>query len=103
MNCQTKLRVNHLTAVKPVAILESNANFNFCTWKNNTLYDRGQNEKREDYTKEIEVYRDRAEERRLERKQELELARIEARHKEEIEARPRAEEEAKAVEERRKK
>ncbi|GFX22057.1 DDE_3 domain-containing protein [Trichonephila clavipes] len=29
MNCQTKLRINHLTAVKSVAILESNANLNF--------------------------------------------------------------------------
>ncbi|GFU31610.1 hypothetical protein TNCV_1235041 [Trichonephila clavipes] len=28
MNCQTKLRINHLTAVKLVAILESNANLN---------------------------------------------------------------------------
>ncbi|GFU88270.1 hypothetical protein TNCV_846631 [Trichonephila clavipes] len=27
MNCQTKLRINHLAAVKSVAILESNANF----------------------------------------------------------------------------
>ncbi|GFY24270.1 uncharacterized protein TNCV_1013191 [Trichonephila clavipes] len=26
MNCQTKLRINHLTAVKSIAILESNAN-----------------------------------------------------------------------------
>ncbi|GFV09089.1 alpha-2 adrenergic receptor [Trichonephila clavipes] len=34
MNCQTKLRINHLTAVKSVAILESNANLNFYTWKN---------------------------------------------------------------------
>ncbi|GFU40750.1 uncharacterized protein TNCV_3231071 [Trichonephila clavipes] len=33
MNCQTKLRINHLAAVKSVAILESNANFNFYTWK----------------------------------------------------------------------
>ncbi|GFT27860.1 alpha-2 adrenergic receptor [Trichonephila clavipes] len=31
MNCQTKLRINHLTAVKSVAILESNANLNFYT------------------------------------------------------------------------
>ncbi|GFU12687.1 alpha-2 adrenergic receptor [Trichonephila clavipes] len=31
MNCQTKLRINHLTAVKLVAILESNANLNFYT------------------------------------------------------------------------
>ncbi|GFT18729.1 alpha-2 adrenergic receptor [Trichonephila clavipes] len=39
MNCQTKLRINHLTAVKLVAILESNANLNFYTWeKKNTLY-----------------------------------------------------------------
>ncbi|GFV15487.1 alpha-2 adrenergic receptor [Trichonephila clavipes] len=38
MNCQTKLRINHLTAVKSVTILESNANLNFCTWKKNTLY-----------------------------------------------------------------
>ncbi|GFW03057.1 GDT1 family protein [Trichonephila clavipes] len=38
MNCQTKLRINHLTAVKSVAILESNANLNFYTWKKNTLY-----------------------------------------------------------------
>ncbi|GFX39576.1 ionotropic receptor 25a [Trichonephila clavipes] len=38
MNCQTKLRINHLTAVKSVAILESNANLNFDTWKKNTLY-----------------------------------------------------------------
>ncbi|GFV53685.1 alpha-2 adrenergic receptor [Trichonephila clavipes] len=30
-NCQTKLRINHLTAVKSVAILESNANLNFCS------------------------------------------------------------------------
>ncbi|GFS50645.1 uncharacterized protein TNCV_2042261 [Trichonephila clavipes] len=33
MNCQTKLRINHLTAFKSVAILESNANLNFYTWK----------------------------------------------------------------------
>ncbi|GFU07676.1 alpha-2 adrenergic receptor [Trichonephila clavipes] len=33
MNCQTKLRINHLTAVKSVAILESNANLNFYTGK----------------------------------------------------------------------
>ncbi|GFT90079.1 alpha-2 adrenergic receptor [Trichonephila clavipes] len=33
MNCQTKLRINHLTAVKSVAILESNANLNIYTWK----------------------------------------------------------------------
>ncbi|GFU68535.1 alpha-2 adrenergic receptor [Trichonephila clavipes] len=33
MNCQTKLRINHLTAVKSVAILKSNANLNFSTWK----------------------------------------------------------------------
>ncbi|GFY12376.1 alpha-2 adrenergic receptor [Trichonephila clavipes] len=33
MNCQTKLRINHLTAVKSVAILESIANLNFYTWK----------------------------------------------------------------------
>ncbi|GFV34690.1 alpha-2 adrenergic receptor [Trichonephila clavipes] len=39
MNCQTKLRINHLTAVKSVAILESNANLNFYTWKKNTLYE----------------------------------------------------------------
>ncbi|GFU82594.1 alpha-2 adrenergic receptor [Trichonephila clavipes] len=38
MNCQTKLRINHLTAVKLVAILESNANLNFYIWKKNTLY-----------------------------------------------------------------
>ncbi|GFX98035.1 alpha-2 adrenergic receptor [Trichonephila clavipes] len=38
MNCQTKLRINHLTAVKSVAILESNANLNFYTWEKNTLY-----------------------------------------------------------------
>ncbi|GFS94731.1 hypothetical protein TNCV_4456331 [Trichonephila clavipes] len=38
MNCQTKLRINHLTAVKSVAILESNANLNFDTWKKNTLF-----------------------------------------------------------------
>ncbi|GFU50985.1 alpha-2 adrenergic receptor [Trichonephila clavipes] len=38
MNCQTKLRINHLIAVKSVAILESNANLNFYTWKKNTLY-----------------------------------------------------------------
>ncbi|GFW47982.1 alpha-2 adrenergic receptor [Trichonephila clavipes] len=31
MNCQTKLRINHLTAVKSVAILESNVNLNFYT------------------------------------------------------------------------
>ncbi|GFS82484.1 alpha-2 adrenergic receptor [Trichonephila clavipes] len=31
MNCQTKLRINHLTAVKSIAILESNANLNFYT------------------------------------------------------------------------
>ncbi|GFX89228.1 alpha-2 adrenergic receptor [Trichonephila clavipes] len=37
MNCQTKLRINHLTAVKSVAILESNANLNFYTWKKNSL------------------------------------------------------------------
>ncbi|GFT28812.1 HTH_Tnp_Tc3_2 domain-containing protein [Trichonephila clavipes] len=33
MNCQTKLRINHLTAVKSVANLESDANLNFYTWK----------------------------------------------------------------------
>ncbi|GFU84231.1 alpha-2 adrenergic receptor [Trichonephila clavipes] len=33
MNCQTKLRINHLTAVKSFAVLESNANLNFYTWK----------------------------------------------------------------------
>ncbi|GFU38603.1 alpha-2 adrenergic receptor [Trichonephila clavipes] len=33
MNCQTKLRINHLAGVKLVAILESNANLNFYTWK----------------------------------------------------------------------
>ncbi|GFS64951.1 alpha-2 adrenergic receptor [Trichonephila clavipes] len=33
MNFQTKLRINHLIAVKSVAILESNANLNFYTWK----------------------------------------------------------------------
>ncbi|GFV83119.1 alpha-2 adrenergic receptor [Trichonephila clavipes] len=33
MNCQTKPRINHLTAVKSIAILESNANLNFSTWK----------------------------------------------------------------------
>ncbi|GFW96050.1 hypothetical protein TNCV_957641 [Trichonephila clavipes] len=33
-----KLRINHLTAVKSVAILESNANLNFYTWKKSTLY-----------------------------------------------------------------
>ncbi|GFV65734.1 histone-lysine N-methyltransferase SETMAR [Trichonephila clavipes] len=38
MNCQTKLKINHLTAVKSVAILESNANLNFYTWEKNTLY-----------------------------------------------------------------
>ncbi|GFW98170.1 alpha-2 adrenergic receptor [Trichonephila clavipes] len=38
MNCQTKLRINLLTAVKSVAILESNANLNFYTWKKNTLF-----------------------------------------------------------------
>ncbi|GFS84801.1 uncharacterized protein TNCV_2956961 [Trichonephila clavipes] len=39
MNCQTKLRINHLTAVKSVAILESNANLDFYTWREkNTLY-----------------------------------------------------------------
>ncbi|GFW46420.1 alpha-2 adrenergic receptor [Trichonephila clavipes] len=32
MNCLTKLRINHLTAV---AILESNANLNFYTWRKN--------------------------------------------------------------------
>ncbi|GFW94784.1 alpha-2 adrenergic receptor [Trichonephila clavipes] len=32
MNCRTKLRINHLTAVKSVAILESNANLNYYTW-----------------------------------------------------------------------
>ncbi|GFW98751.1 alpha-2 adrenergic receptor [Trichonephila clavipes] len=37
MNCQTKLRINHLTAVKSVAILESNANLNFYTWKKHFL------------------------------------------------------------------
>ncbi|GFX57981.1 alpha-2 adrenergic receptor [Trichonephila clavipes] len=31
MNCQTKLRINHLTVVKSVAILKSNANLNFYT------------------------------------------------------------------------
>ncbi|GFW45443.1 alpha-2 adrenergic receptor [Trichonephila clavipes] len=39
MNCQTKLRINHVTAVKSVAILESNANLNFYTW-NKTLFIR---------------------------------------------------------------
>ncbi|GFV45542.1 alpha-2 adrenergic receptor [Trichonephila clavipes] len=38
MNCQTKLRINHLTAVKSVAILESNVNLNFYTCKKSTLY-----------------------------------------------------------------
>ncbi|GFX62950.1 alpha-2 adrenergic receptor [Trichonephila clavipes] len=38
MNCQTKLRINHLTAVKSVAILESNANLNFYTWKKHSLH-----------------------------------------------------------------
>ncbi|GFW43519.1 hypothetical protein TNCV_4768721 [Trichonephila clavipes] len=33
MNRQTKLRINPLTAVKSVTILESNANLNFYTWK----------------------------------------------------------------------
>ncbi|GFY20563.1 alpha-2 adrenergic receptor [Trichonephila clavipes] len=33
MNCQTKLRISHLTAVKSVAILESNTNLNFYAWK----------------------------------------------------------------------
>ncbi|GFW85765.1 alpha-2 adrenergic receptor [Trichonephila clavipes] len=37
MNCQTKLRINRLTAVKSVTILESNANLNFYTWAKNTL------------------------------------------------------------------
>ncbi|GFV53993.1 alpha-2 adrenergic receptor [Trichonephila clavipes] len=37
MNWQTKLRINHLAAVKSVAILESNANLNFYNWKKNTL------------------------------------------------------------------
>ncbi|GFX58789.1 alpha-2 adrenergic receptor [Trichonephila clavipes] len=37
MNCQTKLRINHLAAVKSVAILESNANLNFHTWKKHSL------------------------------------------------------------------
>ncbi|GFV53999.1 alpha-2 adrenergic receptor [Trichonephila clavipes] len=37
MNCQTKLRINHLTAVKSAAILESNANLNFYTWKKHSL------------------------------------------------------------------
>ncbi|GFS75478.1 alpha-2 adrenergic receptor [Trichonephila clavipes] len=31
MNCETKLRINHLTAVKSVAILGSNANLKFYT------------------------------------------------------------------------
>ncbi|GFU33831.1 hypothetical protein TNCV_2169921 [Trichonephila clavipes] len=31
MNCQTKLRINHFTAVKSFTILESNANLNFYT------------------------------------------------------------------------
>ncbi|GFX48284.1 alpha-2 adrenergic receptor [Trichonephila clavipes] len=39
MNCQTQLRINHLTAVKSVVILESNANLNFYTWKK-TLFTR---------------------------------------------------------------
>ncbi|GFW44556.1 alpha-2 adrenergic receptor [Trichonephila clavipes] len=43
MNCQTKLRINHLTAVKSVAILESNANLNFYTWKK-TLFIGAKNE-----------------------------------------------------------
>ncbi|GFV95973.1 alpha-2 adrenergic receptor [Trichonephila clavipes] len=38
MKCQTKLRINHLTAVKSVAILESNANLNIYTWKKHSLY-----------------------------------------------------------------
>ncbi|GFS91851.1 alpha-2 adrenergic receptor [Trichonephila clavipes] len=38
MNCQTKLRINHLTAIKSVTILESSANLNFYTRKKNTLY-----------------------------------------------------------------
>jgi len=33
MNCQTKLRINHLTGVKSVAILNSNANLKFYTSK----------------------------------------------------------------------
>ncbi|CAH1978865.1 unnamed protein product [Acanthoscelides obtectus] len=33
MNCQTKLRINHLTAVKSVAIFTSNANLKFYTSK----------------------------------------------------------------------
>ncbi|GFT55490.1 alpha-2 adrenergic receptor [Trichonephila clavipes] len=41
MNCQTKLRINHLTAVKSVAILESNANLNFYTWKKTFFTNRG--------------------------------------------------------------
>ncbi|GFY29027.1 alpha-2 adrenergic receptor [Trichonephila clavipes] len=40
MNCQTKLRINHLTAVKSVAILESKANLNFYTWKKKHSLDR---------------------------------------------------------------
>ena len=38
MNCQTKLRINHLTAVKSVAILKSIANLKFYTSIKNTLY-----------------------------------------------------------------
>ncbi|GFV88909.1 integrase catalytic domain-containing protein [Trichonephila clavipes] len=40
MNCQTKLRINHLTAVKSVAILESNANLNFYTRKKTLFISR---------------------------------------------------------------
>ncbi|GFT97955.1 alpha-2 adrenergic receptor [Trichonephila clavipes] len=40
MNCQTKLRINHLTVVKSVAILESNANLNFYTWGKKHSLDR---------------------------------------------------------------
>ncbi|GFU75050.1 alpha-2 adrenergic receptor [Trichonephila clavipes] len=43
MNCQTKQRINLLTAVKSVAILESNANLNFYTWKK-TLFIWGNEE-----------------------------------------------------------
>ncbi|GFX99688.1 alpha-2 adrenergic receptor [Trichonephila clavipes] len=46
MNYQTKLRINHLTAIKSVAILESNANLNFYTWKKYTLYKHHADEKR---------------------------------------------------------
>ncbi|GFY68756.1 hypothetical protein TNIN_298251 [Trichonephila inaurata madagascariensis] len=82
-----------------------------CNFLDTTIEDRMKKEHRrkmEKYSKEIEEFRKRAEERRLERKQKLELARKEARrktenetrirearHREDMEARLMAEEEKK--------